>query len=134
VDGIHEGMEGLPAVVVEDDPVILELVVHLLREEGLHARGYGSAEAVVEDAAAMHAVLLVTDVALPGRSGLDLARDMSRQNPSLAVVVVSGWIPEDSPSLEPGWVCITKPFAPQRLSDAIREVLDVRGSQRDSSS
>jgi FixJ family two-component response regulator len=79
-------------------------------------------------------VLLLTDVALPGRSGLDLARDMSRQNPSLAVVVVSGWIPEDSPSLEPGWVCITKPFAPQRLSEAIREVLDVRSDQRGSSS
>ncbi len=133
-NGTHEGIKGLPAVVVEDDPVILELVVHLLREEGLLARGYGSAEAVLEDPEARHADLLVTDVALPGRSGLDLARDMSRRNPNLGVVVVSGWIPEDSPPLEPGWVCITKPFAPQRLSDAIREVLDVRGSQRDSSS
>jgi signal transduction histidine kinase/CheY-like chemotaxis protein len=128
------GVEGLPAVVVEDDPVILELVVHLLRQEGLLARGYGSAEAVQEDPDSMNAVLLVTDVALPGRSGLDLARDMSRGNPSLGVVVVSGWIPEDSPSLEPGWVCITKPFAPQRLSEAIREVLEVQGNQRDSSS
>ena len=127
----EEGLGGLPVVVVEDDPVILELVLHLLREEGMHARGYGTAEAALQDPEAGRAVLLVTDVALPGRSGLDLARDMSRRNPHLSVVVVSGWIPEDSPSLEHGWVCLTKPFAPELLVKAVREVLRV-DAQRDS--
>jgi DNA-binding response OmpR family regulator len=60
--------------VVEDDPGLCTDLVEFLLLRGFAARGFVSAEAFYQAWPAVHFDLLLLDVALPGASGLDIAR------------------------------------------------------------
>lgn len=69
-----------PAIaVVEDDPGMLADLVEFLGMRGFDARGFDSAEAFYAAWPAMRFDLLLLDVALPGASGLDVARRVLAQ-------------------------------------------------------
>ncbi len=81
-----------PALVVEDDPPIRGLVATLLAELGIEARtaanGSEAIEALSSDEAGIR--LVITDVAMPGMSGLMLARRIREVRPDVSVVFMSG--------------------------------------------
>jgi DNA-binding response OmpR family regulator len=70
--------------------------------------------------------LLLTDAMMPGRNGIDLARDLVAQRPGLAVILMSGYTEEAlaRKGLEGPFLLLQKPFTPQELRQRIREVLD----------
>jgi putative two-component system response regulator len=63
-------------LVVEDDEQVRGLVVHLLRVTGYAVTAVESAEQAAELLSAMTPDLILLDMQLPGRSGLDLAADI----------------------------------------------------------
>jgi len=75
--------------------------------------------------------MLLTDVVMPGASGPDLARRLTRERPDLHVLFVSGY-PDDSPGsaglLEPGSAFLQKPFTADTLARKVRDVLDARAT------
>ncbi len=79
-------------VIVEDNAPLLEVVCTVLERAGLVVRG---AENVIDGLAAIHELqpdLVLTDLSMPGRSGLSMIREL-RENPSTAqlpVVVMTG--------------------------------------------
>ena len=122
----RSGAGGCSAWIVEDDPSVRELLVHLVGQQKTRVTAFSSAEELLEslDAGkAPAADVLIADVVLSGCTGLDLARTLSRRQPTLAVVIVSGWIPSDSVALDPAWVSVAKPFAPAVLQDAVTQAL-----------
>jgi FixJ family two-component response regulator len=71
--------------------------------------------------------LLLTDVIMPGMSGRDLAKHLTALHPYLRVLYMSGYTDNvigENGILEEGLCFLQKPFAPQALTQRVRETLD----------
>lgn len=102
-------------LVVDDEPETLAFVSALLRDEGFAVHTAGAvAEALGVLARTGDVRLVITDVNMPGRSGLDLLRAVKAHSPlSPRVIVMSGFAdvtPEDLFALG-AHDFVTKPFA-----------------------
>ncbi len=114
-------------LVVEDEPAVRRMLVHLLSRHGyrvLHAANAGEALLIAEEFGAS-IDLLLTDVVLPRRSGLELAERLQSDHPRLRVIYVTGYM-VTSEAILSGEV-VTKPFDPAVLLERIRAVLDAPG-------
>jgi two-component system invasion response regulator UvrY len=83
-------------LVVDDHPIVRDGLKQVLaRTEGFSVEGEaGSAEEAMKLIEGEDFDLVVLDITLPGRSGLDLLRDLRRTKPALAVLILSAH-PED---------------------------------------
>jgi PAS domain S-box-containing protein len=119
---------GSPAhriMVVDDSPAIRALFEAILAREGHEVVVAASAEEALEQPASRAFDLLLTDLTLPGTSGLALAGALRDRWPDLAVVVVSGQA-EDEALREAarGRVrFLQKPVAVEVLLEAVRAAL-----------
>lgn len=80
-------MSGL--VLVEDHPVMRQITEQLLREAFTDARvhSFADAESALAFCTATPVDVVITDIALPGMSGMALLDVLSRQQPRLPVIV-----------------------------------------------
>lgn len=113
-------------LVVDDDELVRELVVGVLRQAGYVA--LPAADAREADACAtLHAVdLLLTDLALPDGSGLELAAHLVARRPGLPVLLMTG-AAEDVSACE-GMAgaqvdLLAKPFTPDELLRSVQVTL-----------
>src|SRR5260370_41459375 len=68
---------GPPILVIDDDPALRESVGRLLRSVGLDARLFASVADFLKSDRPNGPTCLVLDIRLPGRSGLDLQRELA---------------------------------------------------------
>jgi two-component system cell cycle sensor histidine kinase/response regulator CckA len=66
--------------------------------------------------------LLVTDVAMPGKSGLELAAELHGRFPNMKVLCMSGYSLPAAPSDYVHF--IEKPFLPEALLSKVRRMFD----------
>jgi len=67
--------------------------------------------------------LVITDVSLPGMSGVDFARRLQAIDPSLPIILVSGYrLDTEEFRLGPNIRAITKPFGSPELDALIHEL------------
>jgi DNA-binding NtrC family response regulator len=78
-------------LVVEDSPEVSLVTVEYLTELGHQAVAVSDAEGAVEQLARRSFDAVMTDVSLPGMSGIELARDLVKRYPRLPVVISSGY-------------------------------------------
>jgi DNA-binding response OmpR family regulator len=108
--------------------------VRELVNDTLQARGYSVLQASHGEAALKIAAahpdqihLLITDVVMPGMSGRELAKLLSKARSGIKVLFLSGYT-EDTiihqGALESGTAFLQKPFTLQALSRKVREILD----------
>ena len=116
-------------LLAEDDPLLLPLARDVLKRLGytvLEARTPADAMAVAQaHNGIIH--LLVSDVVMPGESGLQLARRLLEVRPNLRVLYISGYSDEAIVRhglLDPGTTFLQKPFSPAALARKVRELLD----------
>ena len=115
-------------LLVEDDDAVRELAREVLVSDGYAVLDALSGEEALEVAAA-HAEpihLMVTDLVMPGMSGEELARRLVRIHPETRVIYSSGY-PGDAlaDGLAPGpRAFLGKPYSPDDLSRAVRNLLD----------
>jgi two-component system cell cycle response regulator CpdR len=76
---------------VEDDALVREVTSELLAQEGRKIVAVGSAEEALEVFRIGRYDLVITDVSLPVMSGVDLAKTLLRDNPSLPIIIASGY-------------------------------------------
>jgi FixJ family two-component response regulator len=108
--------------VVDDDPSIREALMSLLRSVGLEVKALASVPEFLSCPRPDGPTCLVLDVRLPGRSGLDLQRELAAANVRLPVIFVTGYgdIPMSVQAMKGGAIeFLTKPFRDQDLLDAI---------------
>ncbi len=115
-------------VYLDDDETVSLVVVGLLERAGYRCSSFlDSAAAVAAIAAAPEDVdLLVTDYNMPGRTGLDVAREVARIRPSLPIVISSGLITDElRESAEQAGVCavLEKEDTFLKLPQLVRRVL-----------
>lgn len=79
-NGLGRGALGNRVLLVEDEINIFEAVSFILSRAGWTVSGHGNGATALDEIARAKPDVLVLDVMLPGRSGLDILRDL-RGNP-----------------------------------------------------
>lgn len=115
----------LVVAVVDDEPMMLDVVSRILREENFELVSSTSPTELLErlERNAVSPDLLVTDEAMPGLSGHELAAKLRQRHPSMKVLYQTGhsdYLFETRPELEPGAAFIEKPFSARGLREACR--------------
>jgi two-component system, cell cycle sensor histidine kinase and response regulator CckA len=130
LDGSHT------ILVVEDEPGVLNLVVHTLRKRGFNVLETTDPEQGVTlfEEYQGEIDLLLTDVVMPFMSGPTLAEILTRKNPQLKVLFMSGHT-ENRASLEKileqGVHFLPKPFTSDALARKVRESLTGQTAQEE---
>jgi FixJ family two-component response regulator len=108
--------------IVDDDVAIRESLESLLRSVGLQVKSLASVPEFLNCPRPDGPTCLVLDVRLPGKSGLDLQRELHAANIHLPVIFITGHgdIPMSVQAMKGGAIeFLTKPFRDQDLLDAI---------------
>ncbi|MFD2225231.1 PAS domain S-box protein [Microvirga arabica] len=118
---------GETVLVVEDEPVIRNLIVEVLQDLGYRALEAPDGPAGLKILQSrQHIDLLVTDVGLPGINGRQLADAARETRPHLKVLFITGYAENATLAngfLNPGMEMITKPFAVEALANRIRNII-----------
>src|SRR6188472_1145389 len=108
--------------VVDDDESIREALPDLLRQFGLAAEAFASAEGFLASEFVGETGCLLLDVAMPGMSGPDLQQELTRRRQRIPIVFITAY--GDASVLRPllarGAVrCLVKPFSDAALLNAV---------------
>src|SRR4029079_4469567 len=112
------------ALVVEDADAVRVLTGRILYSAGYQVIPVESGAAALERLDS--ADVLVTDVVMPGMSGVELAAAARERRPSLPVVFVSGYTGDTTiaGADDPATAFLAKPFDGDDLLRAVRSTLD----------
>jgi PAS domain S-box-containing protein len=131
LSNVHQARPGEVVLVVEDDEAVRQLVV-----EVLHELGYQTLEAadgltgleILQSAARLD--LLISDIGLPGMSGLQMVGAARMHRPELRVLYMTAYAqPSPSHSLpqQEEREVIMKPFTMEALALRIRQIMGAPG-------
>ena len=117
----------LPRVLlVEDEGAVRELLSSALERNGFDVVTAGSAEEALTLASPAFQILL-SDISLPGMSGVQLARQLRHTLPSLRVLLMSGYAREEfasGPNAVDDLPFIPKPFATRTVVERLRSLIE----------
>jgi FixJ family two-component response regulator len=122
-------------LIIDDDPEFRDSVGRLLRTVGLDTQQFSSVSDFLKADPPDGPTCLVLDVRLPGRSGLELQRELAAANRQLPIIFITahGDIPMTVQAMKGGAVeFLTKPFRDQDLLDAIEAGLARDRARRES--
>ena len=126
--------EGRTALIVEDESAVLLAAARILSRDGYKVRVRSDptdAITMLADAATQ-VDILVTDMVMPGLSGVELARRAQELRPGLPVLYMSGYSQElaaQRGTLPAGSKVLRKPFTRRDLLEAVSEA--IAGGGRD---
>lgn len=78
-------------LLVEDSPEVSLITVEYLLELGHQAVAVADAERALERVSVERFDTVMTDVSLPGMSGIELAKELVKRHPGMPVVIASGY-------------------------------------------
>nr|WP_249156763.1 response regulator [Bradyrhizobium sp. KB893862 SZCCT0404] len=115
-------------LVVEDDPLIQDLVDAALAEGGFENEIVASGEkavALLQSAPTKYRALL-TDINLKGQlTGWDVAKRARELNPEMPAIYMTGAAADEWPSHGvPNSILLNKPFAPAQVVTAVSQLLN----------
>lgn len=115
-------------LVVDDDDVIRETLCELLSQDYLcHAAD--TAEAALAKLEAQSFDLVLTDVSMPGLSGLDLLNRVVERYPGMPVIIISGLSDQEhaqSLMSRGAFDYLLKPFRLEVVEDSVRRAIEQR--------
>ena len=104
-------------LVVDDDPLVLEVTADMLKDLGCEvvtaASGMDALERLSENA---DVDILITDLNMPGMDGYELAQRAAATRPGLQVIMLSGREIDGR-----GWPVVRKPFLEQDLANTMKQ-------------
>jgi FixJ family two-component response regulator len=128
--------EANPSVlIIDDDAEFRDSVDRLLRSVGLHTQQFSSVSDFLKAEPWDGPTCLLLDIRMPGRSGLELQRDLAAANRQVPIIFLTahGDIPMTVQAMKGGAVeFLTKPFRDQDLLDAVEAGLARDRARRDS--
>ena len=115
------------AHVIDDDQAVRESIEFLLRSARLTVKTYETASAFLAVAPTIGSGCVITDVRMPGMSGIDLLRRLKEMGIRLPVIVITGHgdVPLAVEAMKFGAVdFLEKPFNDDVLLASVRSALD----------
>ena len=121
-------------LVIDDDREMRESLEHLLGKAGWSVDALPSALEAEDRATATHPDVVLTDVRMPGLSGMDLLRRMREANgPPVVLISAHGDIPMAVEAMQDGaYSFLEKPFDPRRLMTVLRNAAEQFRLRQDS--
>jgi CheY-like chemotaxis protein len=118
-------------LIVDDDPDSREMYTLALSALGFHSVGAADAADAVARARECHPDVVVTDVKLPGVSGLELTRQLRTDvgTKSTGIILLTGHSVGSVRQQAHDAGCdrfLVKPYLPDALAAQIQDVLDAR--------
>src|SRR5215472_11010633 len=77
-------------MVVDDEPLIRETILEILREEGFEPIGLSDGRAALTWAERIRPDIVLTDVIMPGLNGIDMAIELRAKMPKCRIILFSG--------------------------------------------
>jgi CheY-like chemotaxis protein len=113
--------------VVDDEPVIASSLAAILRMNGFYARFFTCPLEALAAARSESPDLVISDVAMPGISGIDLAIQMRAQYPNCMILLFSGQVAtldllEDARAQGYDFRLLQKPVHPSEFLSAIGQL------------
>lgn len=109
--------------IVDDDEAVRVGLSSLLRSYGYAAQAYDSAQALLAGAALAQCHCIITDLQMPGMSGIELLEQLRRQGNTLPLILMTAF-PEEAlrkRALQGGACCfLSKPFEASQLLGCLR--------------
>jgi len=113
--------------IVDDDRSVQSALKDLLESAGLSARCFGSAEEFLESGGLGETACLVTDVRMPGMSGLELQARLKAEGSRIPIIFITAHADAKTRSraMTAGAVeFLSKPFDDDALLTRVRAALD----------
>jgi FixJ family two-component response regulator len=114
--------------IVDDDESVRESLPDLLKEFGFAVQAFSSAEEFLASDCVGQTRCLILDIAMPGMSGPDLLRELTRRRQEIPIVFITAHVDETVRPrvLALGAVeCLFKPFTEKALRKALNAALRV---------
>jgi len=112
--------------VVDDDRAVRESLALLVQSVGLEVETFASAGEFLDAYRPDRRGCLITDIRMPGMSGLELQERLTEDGYHIPVIVLTGFgdVPAAVRALKGGAVdFVEKPFNPQALLDLVQQAL-----------
>lgn len=112
-------------LVVDDERLVLSVVMRMLRRADFNVVTASNAEDAEEafNASSTPFDLVLTDIVMPGRDGVELAHRLRESHEDLPIVFMSGWSSYTSSGVPLPGPLITKPFTATALLATIERAL-----------
>ena len=115
-------------LLIEDEPNIIEAIRFLLSRDGWNVHTHANGLDAVEEVARVTPDLLVLDMMLPGRSGMDILRDLRADTATAdlpVLMLTARGQTRDRDMAEKAGVSrfMTKPFSNSEVLNAVRELI-----------
>jgi FixJ family two-component response regulator len=109
--------------IVDDDDSVRGTLQELLRSAGFPSRGFESAEAFLGSGAQQETACLITDIRMPGMSGLELLARLNAERCKIPTIFITAHGDEEMrfQALRAGAVeFLPKPFDDEALVESVR--------------
>ena len=123
---VNESKTKLVAIV-DDDDSIRSAVKDLLEAVGLPARGFASAEEFLKSGKQQETACLITDIRMPGMSGLELQAQLNAERCRIPIIFITAHGDEKmrlQARREGAVEFLAKPFDNEVLIDSVRAALE----------
>jgi two-component system response regulator FixJ len=113
--------------VIDDDEPVRQSLEFLLRTSGMTAKTYESASAFLDALPTAEFGCVITDVRMPGISGIDLLKRLGEMQVTMPVIVITGHgdVPLAVEAMKHGAVdFLEKPYEDELLLGSVRSALD----------
>jgi FixJ family two-component response regulator len=108
--------------IIDDDESVRESLPDLIRQFGFEVEAFASAEEFLASESVNETSCLVLDIAMPGMSGTDLQRELTKRRNQVPIVFITASADRSVRTrlLAQGAVdCLFKPFGATALLDAL---------------
>jgi FixJ family two-component response regulator len=113
--------------IVDDDPAVRDALSVVFSLEGYHVTSFGDGSAFLSAARARTPACILLDVHMPGRSGLDILKELNAQHYGAPIFIISGQgdIPMAVDAIKNGALdFIEKPFDADTVVARVREAVE----------
>jgi two-component system, LuxR family, response regulator FixJ len=119
--------------IVDDDPAVRDALSIAFSLAGYHVSGFADGNSFLATARTRLPACIILDVQIPGRSGLDILRELNAPNCDAPIFIISdhGDISIAVDAIRNGaWDFIDKPFDADALVARVRDGMDAWATRR----
>jgi FixJ family two-component response regulator len=112
--------------IIDDDESMRNAIVGLVRSAGYEAHGFGSAEHFLGSGTARSSACVITDIQMPGMSGIELKEHLAASQCPVPVIMITARDDADleAKAMASGAVCfLRKPFDANELLHCLEGAL-----------
>lgn len=124
--GVEEHSVSAVILLVDDDDPVRVMLARLLRTQGYEVLQAENAPAAYRILAERKPDLIISDIVMPGESGIELRRNVASRWPGTPVILISGYSsegPAEFASRTPNTVFVQKPFAADQFLALVEDTL-----------